>query len=416
MTQATFPKILTSLVVALLAFGLVAGFLIGRSSTSTVTETSRETVTKTFVNTEVRAQTIIQTVLRTETVTQQFREPEVKYAKFFGLTRGDGYILLRDSHNRTILAVPKNIPVPNIKADVVVRTPIERAVLMSATHVALVERLREFEPELLKRVAGLMWGRSYEWYFPAVAKSLESGLIKDVGASWSPDYEQIVALKPDLVMIYSFPGDQIASKLEELKIPYVVNNEYMETHPLGRFEWIKFVGALFGLEKEAYMIFHFVESNYLIISAGARNLVERGVVSAPKVVWFSVFRGTVYVAGDDSYVAKLLQDLGAVYAFSDVRRTASATVSIEELVRRALDADVIIISTDLIRSREDLLKEVPQLSESKAFRQNQVYRYNSNIFQLGYFAAEEYFKELASLLYPGHIDYNELYDFFVRLG
>ncbi|MEM2651936.1 MAG: ABC transporter substrate-binding protein [Candidatus Caldarchaeum sp.] len=420
MPRSLSLKIFTPLLILFLAAGFAGGFLLRGSTPATVTETvvrtHHETVTTSLVKVEVTPQTVTLSATTTQTVIKQSEEPPVKYAKFFGLTRGDSYVLLRDSHNRTVLAVPRGMPVPAIKADVIVRTPVERAVLMSATHVALVERLREFDPELWKKVVGIMWGQSYEWYFPEVERLLKSGVIKDVGASWSPDYEQIVALNPDLVIIYTYPGDPVASKLEELKIPYVVNNEYMENHPLGRFEWIKFVGVFFGLGKEADMVFKFVEHSYWMTAERVNNLVKKMGVPTPKVVWFSVFRGTVYVAGGKSYVAESLRHLGAVYAFGDLDKTGSATVTVEELVRRASDADVLIISTNLITSKQDLLKEIPQLAESKAFRQNRLYRYNSNIFQLGYYAAEELFRELAATLYPGYLSYHEPYDFFVKLS
>ena len=400
--------ILTLLIIAALA----GGFALGQFSSQPVVETRVVTsaVTRTVSVTSVETFTVATTV----THVVEHRPSEVRYARLFNLEKGDGFVLLRDGLNRTVLAVPRGAPLPDIKADLVVWTPVERAVLMSATHVALVERLREYEPELLSRVAGLMWGSSYTWYFPEVEKLLQQGVIKDVGAAWSPDYEQLVALNPDLVMIYTYPGDPVVSKLEELKLPYVVVSEYMEDDLLGRFEWIKFVAAFFGLENVADKVFNYVEQSVLLTSLRAKALVEHGV-SAPKVVWFSIFRGTVYVAGGGSYVSKAIQDLGASYVFSDIASTGSATVTPEELVARALDADVIVLSTDLITTREDLLKELPQLAESKAFQTNRVYRYSGDIYQLGYFATEEWFRDLAKMLYPEVFDGGDGLRFFVEV-
>ncbi|MEM1938153.1 MAG: ABC transporter substrate-binding protein [Candidatus Caldarchaeum sp.] len=404
----------TTTAIILIIAALLAGFLTGRITAEPVERTVFKTQTETLAQTVTRTVSVVETRTALERV--EVREPEVKYAKLFSLQRGDGYVLVRDAVNRTILVVPRGSPVPSIKADLVVLTPVERVVLMSATHVALLERLREFDPSLLDRVAALMWGRSYEWYFPEVGRLLAAGRITDVGAAWAPDYEKLASVKPDLVMVYTFPADPVVSKLEELKLPYVVNNEFMETDLLGRFEWIKFVAVFFGLDQAGAKVFEHVETSYAMVSMRARMLVDRGFTPSPKVAWFSVFRGTVYVAGGESYVAKALQDLGAEYVFSDLKTTASATVSAEELVARALDADVIVVSTDLTTSAEDLLKEVPQLAQSKALRENRVYRYNSNIFQLGYYATEEWARELAALLHPGVFTAEEPYDFFVRLS
>lgn len=363
---------------------------------------------------DTRTVSVTFTVATTVTEVVERHGPEVRYAKLFALENRGGYVLLRDGLNRTVVAVPRGAAVPDVRADLVVRIPVQRAVLMSATHVALVERLREYDPGLLGRVAGLMWGGSYSWFFPEVERLLQRGVIKDVGAAWSPDYEQLVALQPDLVMIYTYPGDPVVSKLEELKLPYVVVSEYLEDDLLGRFEWIKFVAAFFELGDVADKVFSFVEQSVLLTSLRARTLLEHGA-SPPKVVWFSVYRGTVYVAGGGSYVAKALKDLGASYVFSDIASTGSATVTPEELAARALNADVIILSTDLITTREDLLKELPQLADSKAFRENRVYRYSSDIFQLGYYASEEWFRDLAKMLYPEAFDGGGGPRFFVEV-
>ncbi len=43
----------------------------------------------------------------------------------------------------------------------------------------------------------------------------------------------------------------------------VINAEYLEKHPLGRAEWIKFVALFFDREKEADSIFNVIENDYL---------------------------------------------------------------------------------------------------------------------------------------------------------
>ncbi|MCX8203628.1 MAG: ABC transporter substrate-binding protein, partial [Nitrososphaeria archaeon] len=244
--------------------------------------------------------------------------------------------------------------------------------------------------------------------------ALKDGRIAAVGAAFSPNYEAIVALRPDLVMIYTYPGDPIPSKLAELKLPYVVNSEYLEDTLLGRFEWIKFVGAFLGLDEEARTVFRYVEASYQLTVEKVAGAIDAKLATPKKIVWFSVFRGTVYVAAGGSYVAKAIGDLKGVYAFSDVRGTGSGTVTMEELVKRAADADVIMLSTDLVASLDALLAEVPGLAGSKAVREGRVFRYNSNIFQLGYYDTEGWFRDLAAVLYPELFKDHQL-NYYVRL-
>jgi iron complex transport system substrate-binding protein len=98
-------------------------------------------------------------------------------------------------------------------------------------------------------------------------------------------------------------------------------------------------------------------------------------------------------------VANSIYDLNAVYAFSDLKATGGRQVSLEEFVARARDADVLVISTDLIQTLEALTDEIPQIAEFKAVREGRVYRFNSNIYQLGYMDTEGWFLDLASMLY-----------------
>ena len=405
------PLFAAALIAALL-LGLFGGYLAagatgGWLGTVTVTRELertvelRTTLTERLVQTTTLTLELPVTVTRTETQVVERREPEVRYARLFSIERGDGYALVKDGLNRTILLVRRGQSAPqNVRADLVVQVPVERAVLMSATHVALVERLREYAPDIWERVAGVMWGRSYQWFFPEVERRIEEGKLVDVGAAWSPDYELLVSLKPDLVMIYTFEGDPVRSKLEELKVPYVVNSEYLEDTLLGRFEWIKFVAAFFGLDEVGAEVFRLVELRYQLISHKVSASVEALDLRPVKVAWFSVYRGTIFVAGGLSYVANSIYDLKAVYAFSDLKVTGGAQVSLEEFVARARDADVLVVSTDLIQSLEALANEIPQIVEFKAVREGRVYRFNSNVYQLGYMDTEGWFLDLASMLYP----------------
>ncbi|MEM0481924.1 MAG: ABC transporter substrate-binding protein [Nitrososphaerota archaeon] len=409
---------------ALLAVGFIAGLAIAvltpitpqRATTLTVTQTTISTRTVAYTTSiERTASWTVTTTLRlTETVMQPPRLPlelEVKYSKQFEIKLFDGYKVVRDALNRTLILVPRGREPPSGLSGVIIYTPVERAVLMSATHVALVERLRELAPGILDKVVGIMWGRQYEWYFKEVAERLSKGVIKDVGPAHSPSFEELVALKPDLVVIYTFPGSDLPQRLDELKIPYVVDNEYLETSPLGRFEWIKLIATFFDLDEDAYRIFAEVEREV----NGVVNDVQRSGLGAPLVCWLMVYRGTVYVAGGDSFPANALRMLGARYAFSDIRSTGSVTVNIEEVLSRCRDADVVVYPTSFVSSLSDILSEAPGLREIRAFREGRVYAYSPTIYQLGYYDSEGWVKSLAIILYP-QLYPGEEARYFVRLG
>jgi len=412
--KATIP-----IIILVLTVGLAAGILVAPYASlvppRTVTERveHRETVTQAL--TSYRTETVTLTLTgRGSTVTVQPSLPlklEVRYSRQFEVIFTSGYKLVRDALNRTLILVPRGGEPPRGLEGTVVYTPIERVVLMSATHVALIERLRERAPWILDRVAGIMWGKQYEWYFGDVAERLSRGLIRDVGPDYSPSIEELVALRPDLVIIYTYPGMDLPQRLDELGIPYVVDNEYLETNPLGRFEWIKLVATFFNLDEEAYQIFSEVER-------GVRRVVEdasRSSGEAPLVCWFMVYRGTVYAAGGGSFPAETLDMLGARYAFSDIKSSGSVSINVEEAVTRCREADVVVYPTSFISNISEILAQAPELGVIKAFREGRVYAYAPTVYQLGYYDTEGWVRDLALILYPNLYPGAGL-RYFVRLG
>ena len=54
------------------------------------------------------------------------------------------------------------------------------------------------------------------------------------------NYELLLGLKPDVVLLYGIGDAQTAvtDKLNELSIPYLYIGEYLEESPLGKAEWM----------------------------------------------------------------------------------------------------------------------------------------------------------------------------------
>src|SRR5262249_6434330 len=114
---------------------------------------------------------------------------------------------------------------------------------------------------------------------------IDSGKIQELGVDQGMNLERLAVLKPDMVMGYSMSSAYGQfKKMEELGVPVVWNAEYLEKHPLGRAEWIKFMALFFDKEKLADSVFRSIEKSYLETKA----MVDR-VTSRP-----SVLSGVVY--------------------------------------------------------------------------------------------------------------------------
>ena len=385
---------------------LLIGFLAGLSLSAIIVKPV--TITEKVTSVQTIQTTYATTVSRTETTTITKGVSGVKYARLFDITVSDDYKIVKDALERTFILVPRNkSPPPGIDG-IVIYVPVERVIAMSATHIALLERLKEYKPNILGSVVGIMWGGQYEWYFEDVKEALQEGRIKDVGSPDSPNYEEILMLNPDIVFVYAFPGMETLSKLDELGIKYAVINEYLENDYLGRFEWIKFMAAFYDMDAEADVIFSRAE---LAIKTMAKKVADN---EPPSVAWFSIYKGTVYAAGGESYVARALRQLNAKYIFSEVKETSSFVTTIEELLGHSEEIDIIVYP-GILNSISDLLSEAPGMSETKAVRLGRVYTYAPTIYQLGFYDVEGWYLDLASILHPEDFPDHEL-RYFVKIS
>ena len=73
-----------------------------------------------------------------------------------------------------------------------------------------------------------------------------------------PDIERIIDLRADAILLSPFENSGGYGRLEQIGVPIIECADYMETSALGRAEWMKFYGLLYGKEHEA--------DSYLLLS------------------------------------------------------------------------------------------------------------------------------------------------------
>ncbi len=286
-----------------------------------------------------------------------------------------------------------------IKNPTYVKIPVRRMVVMSSTHIAMLEAINATDC-----VVGYMYGGGYKIYFPDVVKKLKEGKIVDVGKPWSPDYEKIIELHPQLVVIYTAMGtSKVAEKLKELKIPYVVDSEWKENTPLGRVEWVKFFGALTCKEKRAEEYFNRIVENVTKIEEKVKNARK------PTLAWALIYHGRVYMPTNDTYVANMVRDAGCIYLCANSSPTDIAT-----LLKVASNADYFVYSSYFAKNLTYIKNIDPRLTELKAFRNHEVYNITPDYWQLGYLHTDRVIEDLAAITHPSLFK-NYRPHFFVRL-
>lgn len=140
-----------------------------------------------------------------------------------------------------------------------VRTPVERSAVFIAPHCQLMYELGCQQairgvcdlnyiniPDVRKRAASA--GKASSGNASSGNASAQNSIV-DCGSSMAPDIERIIALKPEAILVSPFENSGGYGKLDKLHIPIIEAADYMESSPLGRAEWMKFYGMLFGKDK-----------------------------------------------------------------------------------------------------------------------------------------------------------------------
>ena len=282
---------------------------------------------------------------------------------------------------------------PELDADVqAIRVPVKSLVVYTSVHAGALKELGKIDA-----VTGVADAQFYK--IPEIVEGLKSSAIVDVGKIDAPVAERIIDLNPDAIMLSLYQGMNLNS-VKNLNIPLLQMVDNMETTPLGRAEWIKFLGELTGNRAQADSIFESVENEYMTIKAKAQAAQSRN----PKVLVENMYQGVWYVSGGASYQAIMIKDAGGDYAWADDKSTGSLFLSFEQVFDKAHDADVWLLKV----YDQELSKDAMQAMDSRnmlfdAVNNAGVYYSNtaeSNLFEEFPFHPELMLKDYIEIFHP----------------
>lgn len=252
------------------------------------------------------------------------------------------------------------------KMGILIATPVERAVIYTSVHAAMAAQLG-----VLDKVCGVCepeYITSNE-----VLERIKNQQIADLGQSTSPNVEKIIELGCDVIIASPFENSGYGAA-EKLGIPIVEAADYMENHPLGRTEWVKFYGLLFGCEAAAQEQFLATCSRYNSLKGICTEVTER-----PSVVLERKWGQTWGVPAAGSYVGTLHRDAGADYVFGDITSASSVHMTFEQVFDRGCDADFWLFkySGGKPMTLDDLKGEYLPYSDFKAFKTQNIFACNT---------------------------------------
>jgi iron complex transport system substrate-binding protein len=188
-----------------------------------------------------------------------------------------------------------------------------------------------------------------------------------------------------------------------------MNAEYLEKHPLGRAEWIKFVALFFKKEVLADSVFQVIEKEYLQTQALALQ-----ASTSPTIMSGIVYGDAWFLPGGQNYAARLLKDAGCNYLWSDDNSNGYLQLSFESVYTKAINADL-WIGVGNYPSRQALRDADQRYSKFKPFIDNKVFSYDAKkgakggneFLELGYLRPDIILKDLVKIAHPELVpDYN----------
>lgn len=270
---------------------------------------------------------------------------------------------------------PKNIP----EGCVVIKAPLQRSVVSSSVHTAGINELG-----MLSGVAGV----ADVSYYPAgdpVLDAVNEGKIKNIGSSLAPDIEKIIDLNADGIVVTPFEGEGY-NELKKIGVPMILMTDYLESTPLGRAEWLVFIGAIYGKFDEALRIYQQVSEKYQRLRVCANKSDEEPLIITEKPI-----SGVWYVPGGGSYMATMISDAGATYPWVKTKECGSIPQDVSSVIDAADEAEYWLIKDAKDIDSKSLLAEV---SHAKAFRAFPNNVYVCNTVDKPYFNAVAFHPEL----------------------
>ncbi len=299
----------------------------------------------------------------------------MEYAVNLSLVRHDGFITasVRNPWDttkilHTYVLVPDSMPLPEVLPEgTVVRTPLKKSLIYSSVHNSLVSEFGAIDA--IKGVCDANYIHQRE-----LAGRIASGEVVDCGVGTSPDIERIITLSPDGILLSPFENSGTYGKVGQLGIPIIECADYMETSPLGRAEWMKFYGMLFGKEDVAMRMFDDTKREYLALRESVDSVAGR-----PRVIVDRLYGQAWYVPGAHSTMGIFIKDAGGENPFDDYDRSGSVGLTGEEVLYRASDADVWIVrysqSTD--KTLSELSADNAIYPQFEALKNERVYGCNT---------------------------------------
>ena len=280
----------------------------------------------------------------------------------------------------------------------------DRIVAMSSTHIAMLDAIGEVD-----RVVGV----SGIDYISNPDIQARRDRIGDVGYEGNINYELLLSLDPDLVLLYGVNGASgMEPKLRELGIPFIYIGDYLEESPLGKAEWMVALSEVVGCRSEGEKVFAEIPVRYNAL----KQRVAENALDAPSVMLNMPYGDSWFMPSAGSYAVRLIEDAGGDYIYKKNTGNASTPVDMEEAYLLASAADL-WLNVGMASTLGEVKAACPKFADTRCFRNGYVYNNNArtnaaggnDYFESGVVHPELVLRDLIKIFHPELVEEDFVY-------
>ncbi len=343
---------------------------------------------------------------------------QIKYASGLSIQKYDGFSVMtvknpwpNAAYAFTYVLKEKNIDIPDsLRIYDIINVPIQSIIVTSTTHIPSLE--------VLGKENTLLGFPSLQFITSSKVRALvDQQKVREVGNMLSLNSEVIIDLNPDVIIGFGIDNNNPAlDNLKKSGLKVLLNGDWNEKSPLGKAEWIKFFGALYGQEDLANQEFSKIERDY----KASLKLVN-DVSRKPTVMSGAIYENQWYLPQGESWGSQLISEAGGDYLWKETKGTGSLSLPFEKVLDVANNADI-WIGPAQFGSLKEMTDAHPHYGQFKAFKNGEVYSYSIRkgagggvvYYELAPNRPDLVLKDLIKILHPQLLPNYELY-FFEKL-
>jgi iron complex transport system substrate-binding protein len=304
-------------------------------------------------------------------VSKSTAKNEIQHAKGLEIYHFQGYSILKitrpwpDAKTPfTYILQEKNGSIPDsLQQYTRISVPIQSIVVTSTTHIPALELLG---------VENTLIGFPNTDFISSAKtrKRIDGGQVKEVGTNETLNAEILIDMAPEVIVSFGLNNSNpTLDNLQKSGLKVLLNGDWNEQSPLGKAEWIKFFGALYGLDAKAKAIFSNIEKEYQTTLALAKKAKQK-----PTVLSGAMYQDQWFVPQGESWMALFLKEAQSNYLWANTKGTGSLTLPFETILEKAQKAEFWIAPGDFT-SLKEMNNSNPHYAKFDAFQNKKVYSY-----------------------------------------